>query len=117
MGSRGISIDLKCIICHMLEFAKRWGPQFLIAFAALAVGSVSIPIWLHGKWQGVISILLGSFSFICLVATIIALIYDIKDALRGDKEKKRKADHDALVDSFMRMGMTKEKAEIAAKGR
>jgi hypothetical protein len=108
---------IKHIIWHMIDFAKRWGPQFLLAFAALTVGSASIPIWLHGEWQVLASILLGILSFICLVSTCIALVYDIKEARRKDKEAKKEKDFQALKESFKRMGLSDEQAEISARGR
>jgi hypothetical protein len=72
----------------MLEIAKRWGPQFLIASAGFAAGCAAIPIWLKGGWQYFAAILLGGLSFICFIGAIIALVYDIKDVRKKDYEKR-----------------------------
>lgn len=103
----------------MLEFSKRWGPYFFSAFIALVLGIV--PVFIFLKDSPVIMrnalIILSILATICLILTIVALFYDLMAALRKDREKKREVYHEALVESFMKTGMTKERAEIAAMGR
>ena len=116
MGSRGIFIDLKRIICHMLEVYKwLWRVFFPISATFLLIALQSF-IYLR-DYRLLVSVILLILAIVCFLIGIIALIYHIKDGRRRDKEEKRKADHQALVESFMRTGMTKERAEIAATGR
>jgi uncharacterized membrane protein len=119
-----IGVWIRKGIRRMLELCKRWGPQFLVAFAALAAGGAAIPIWLHGEWQYFTAILLGSLSLICLIAAIIALVYDIKDGRRKDREAKATKNYEALKESFKTLYIKEGKsleeaqklAEIAATG-
>ena len=102
----------------MLEFAKRWGPTFFTAFIASSLALIPILIYLDSKsYLKLVLIFWGFLVLVTLTMAVIALVYDIKDARRRDKEEKRKADHKALVESFKRTGMTDKEAEIAAKGR
>ncbi len=77
-------INWKRIIYRMLELAKRWGPYFLgasVGWTGLGFGC------LIQHWQILASILFVLAS-ICLIITIIAFIYDIKDARQKDYKKK-----------------------------
>lgn len=68
----------------MLEFSKRWGPVLLIAFISSVVGMVQVLIFLT-DWLRILSvIILGILAIIFLVATIIAVRCDLKDAHKRD---------------------------------
>lgn len=73
---------IKCIIYRMVEFAKHWGVYFFSAFIALVIGIVQALIFLTNPTP--IIIILVILAIICLIATIIALYYDLRDAYRKD---------------------------------
>ena len=75
---------LKCIIKRMIDFSKRWGPFFLSVFAAFVVGIVPALIFLKNPTPVVI--LLAILASICLLATLIALYYDLKDVYMKHKK-------------------------------
>ena len=79
-------IRWKRIIKRMLELAKRWGPYFFSAFVALVIGIVPALILLNNPAPLVT--MLAVLAVICLIATIIALYYDIKGARKKDYEEK-----------------------------
>ncbi|MFH1140303.1 MAG: hypothetical protein V1724_01230, partial [Chloroflexota bacterium] len=78
------------IIRRMLEFARRWGPAFLAAFIASILGIIPVLIYVKDYRTPVIVFLLVLAS-ICLGFTIYALVCDIKEGLRKDRERKREA--------------------------
>lgn len=104
-----------CIIPRMLELCKRWGPYFFSAFIVLVTCIVSTLILLKNPIPIIVP--LSFLAIICLIASITALYYDIKDACRKDKETKAAKVHKELVKAFKRMGLDDKRAEIAAKGR
>ncbi len=72
----------------MLEVARRWGPYFLGAFVVL-VGLV-IQTWMYLHDNRIVAILiLCILAFVCLIMTIIALIFDIKMGWRKDHPSHR----------------------------
>jgi hypothetical protein len=82
-------VDWKCIIQHVLELSKRWGPVLLIAFVSSVVGIVPALICLTNFARILIVVILGILAIIFLIATIIALYYDLKDARKRDKPIER----------------------------
>jgi hypothetical protein len=108
-------------IRRMLEFSKRWGPYFLTASAAFAVGTAPVLIFLNDSpcLMLTLTIIFSTLAVICLIFAIIALFYDLRDVCRRNREKKREASHKALAESFKRAHpeWTPEQVEIAATGR
>jgi uncharacterized membrane protein len=106
-------------IRRMLEFSKRWGPYFFTAFIALALGIVQVFIFLKDSpcLMRNLGIMLSILALICFILTMLALFYDLMDICRKNRDKKREDSHKALVESFMKTGMSRERAEIAATGR
>jgi ABC-type transport system involved in cytochrome bd biosynthesis fused ATPase/permease subunit len=99
----------------MLDFYKRAWNYFFTAFVAFVLGIIPVQIFIKNPISIVVLLLI--LASICLIITIIGLFYDIKDALRKDKEAKMERIHNELIESFKGMGLTNEQAEIAAKGR
>ena len=84
-----VSIIIKRIIRHMLEFARRVWQIFIPAFAVLIVGSVSALIWLGNTWYHyLVSMVLAILAVIALIIGVVAFICDFKDTRRKDKEAK-----------------------------
>jgi len=104
----------------MLEFAKRWGPYFLTASAAFAVGTAPVLIFLKDSpcLMLTLTIIFSTLAVICFIFAIIALFYDLRDVCRRNREKKREDSHKALAESFKRLHpeWTEEQVEIAATG-
>lgn len=100
----------------MLEVYKRSWQVFFPLFGAFVLGAIQTYIFLKDS-QIAVTIILLILAVICLMIGVIALIYDIKDALSKDREKKREASHKALGESFERLGLDDKGAEIAATGR
>ncbi len=71
----------------MLDLSKRWGPYFLGAFVVLLGGALQT--WIFFKdYRVLATVILLILAMFCLMATILALVYDIKDARRKDKKAK-----------------------------
>ena len=84
-------IKLRRIISPMIDFAKRWGPYFLTAFVVLLGLALQAIIqnWSFlDDYRTTTTIILFILAMTCLLITIIALIYDVKDARRKDRETK-----------------------------
>lgn len=100
----------------MLEVYKRSWQVFFPLFGAFVLGAIQTYIFFKDP-QIAVTIILLILAAICLIIGIIAFVYDIKDALRKDREKKREASYKALVESFKHLGLDDKGAEIAATGR
>jgi len=121
-----IGIWIRKGIRRMLEFSKRWGPYFLTAAAAFAVGTAPVMIFLKDSpcLMLTLVIIFSILAAICLISAIIALFYDLRDVCRREKEKKQETIYKALIESFkftfIRQGKSDEEAqkmaEIAAAG-
>ena len=68
----------------MLEIIKRWGPYLLTASAAFT--GVGFVPYLNGYILA--SILIWCLAFLCLVSAVYALIFDVRNGRRKDKEQK-----------------------------
>jgi heme/copper-type cytochrome/quinol oxidase subunit 2 len=102
----------------MLDFYRRVWQAFLAGFLVALGLCVQVIIYLTDKWyMSVLFISLAILALICLIVALIGLYFDYRDARKKNREGKREADHKALVESFKRLGLTEEQAEIAAKGR
>jgi len=106
---------IKRIIQHMLEVYKRALQVFFPLFGLFLLGAVQTYIFME-DYRIPVTIILLILAMISLIIATITFIYHIKDARRNDKEVKKESDYKALVEAFMRTGMTKEQAEIAARG-
>jgi len=103
----------------MIEVLRRWGPQFLTAFIALVISIVTVSILAEGDYVITVVRFLAALAIICFAILITALIYDIRDGRRKDREAKATRDYEALKKSFRRAHpeWTDEQLEIATIGR
>ncbi len=76
-----MSSFIRCIIHHMVEFAKHWGPAFLVASVA-SIG-LTLQSYIYLKII-LITLVLLIISMILFIFTVIALYYDLRDAYRKD---------------------------------
>lgn len=112
---------VKHIIGRMSDLAKRWGPAFFVTFPVL-LGLSLTALYLYLKdfnlYQYIIFILLAALALFCLTLAIMALIYDIKEARRKDRDFDAAKEYEALKESFRRMHpeWTDEQVEIASRG-
>jgi len=90
-----------CIIRHMLEIYKQCWKVFFPLFGVFLLGGVQTYIFLK-DYQIPVTITLLILAVICLIIGIIAFVYDIQDAHRKDKERKKDADRKALRESVKR---------------
>ena len=85
-GSEWEMMYLRRIIIRMLEFAKRWGPYFLGAFVVLLGGAIQT--WIFFKdYRVLATVILLILSVFCFIATIVALVYDFRNARKKDKKE------------------------------
>jgi len=96
----------------MLDFYKRAWQAFLAAF----VGSMAVASYLIQNYRSG-AIIMFTLALIFLVIFLAGLYHDYRDARKKAQQEKEEAIHKALVESFKRLGLTDEQAEIAAIGR
>lgn len=112
----GIGVWVRKGIRRMLEVLRRWGPQFLTAFVTLIISITATLVLAKGDYIISIVRFLSVLAGVCFVILIIALIYDVKDGRRKDRETNAVKNHEALKGSFKRLHpeWTDNQVEIAA---
>ena len=106
------------IIQHMLEVYKRSWQVFFPLFGVFLLGAVQTYIFLE-DYQIPITITLLILAMICIIIGIIVFVYDIKNAHRRDKERKRDEDRKALRESVKRLNpeYTEKQIDIWINGK
>ncbi len=109
---------IKYIIYRMLDFYRRRWRVFFAGFLTSLGLCIQVIIFLSDKWyMNDLAISLGILTLICLIVALIGIYYDCQDFRREAKKIKAEKMYNESVKSFMSLGLTKEQAEIAARGR
>jgi hypothetical protein len=77
-----------CIICDVLEIARRLWQIFFSAFIALVVGIVPLLIFVKGIALKITLIVMSVLALICLAIAVITFICDFKNTWEKEHPEK-----------------------------